>query len=248
MTSFAQLARGAGLMTPDRPIVIPNFELPLVSRLQDDALHPSESLFCNREFGSAADLTLLYFTLPECENCRPSARELGRMRELVFADAARAPVKLCTRLVVSDWSTSAEVAQEWSGGGFAGFSGIVWDPKGALSERLAVVAQPAFYMLDGTGQVLAYQNGPVELGSVGFGYLWRSLLNELRSEQFKASGSKLGDQFNVEREDLSSQPVSFLNAGGLPVLWLVVSVALCYSLVRFFLRLRKNFTGSKNSS
>lgn len=248
MTSFAQLARGAGLMTPDRPIVIPNFELPFVSRSQDDSLHPSEPLFCNREFGTAADLTLLYFTLPECENCRPSARELGRLREQVFADVASAPVKLCTRLVVSDWSTSAEVAQEWTGGGFKGFGGIVWDPNGALGERLAVVAQPAFYMLDSTGRVLAYQNGPVELDSVGFGYLWGSLSKELRSEQFKASGSKLGDQFSVERENLSSQPVSFLNVGVLPVLWLVVSVALCYSLVRFFLRLRKNFTGSKNSS
>jgi hypothetical protein len=248
MTTLAELARAAGLMTPENAIFIPNFQLPLVSNARNESTGLTEPLYCDRTLGSAADLTILYFTLPGCENCRPAARALGRMRNETLEKENPRDLKLCVRLVVSDWQTSAEVVQEWDAGQFAGFEGVVWDSSGVLSERLAVVAQPAFFMLDKGGRIVAYQNGPVELDSVGFAGFWKKLVGQLRSEEFRASEMSLAQHFNVELAQLSSRPVSFLNQGLLPSIWLVVSIALCYSLIRFFLRLRKNFTGSQNSS
>jgi hypothetical protein len=246
MATLAELARAAGLMTPDRAILIPNFHLPLVSGGQGESKIFPEPVFCDRQTGSPADLTLLYFTLPGCENCRPAVRELVRMRDAAFQNSSPQSLKLCVRLVVSDWQTSAEIEQEWDAGQFAGFEGVVWDAGGVLSERLAVVAQPAFYMLDKQGSILAYQNGPVEFSSLGFVSFWKKLVGQLSSEEFKRSGQSLGENINREIQELSSRPVSFLNQGFLPAIWLVVSIALCYSLFRFFLRLRKNFTGSQN--
>lgn len=248
MTTLSELARAAGLMTPEVTIRIPNFQLPLVSGVRNESVPPPQSLFCDSTFGAAADISLLYFTLPGCENCRPAAQLLGKLPQRSFGQAVPQPPKICTRLVVSDWQTSAEISQEWDAGQFEGFDGVIWDSDGALSERLSVVAQPAFFMLDNEGRLVAYQNGPVEFDSVGFSAFWKSLVTELGTTEFRRSGQSLGDRFNLELESLSSRPVNFLNQGLLPALWLVVSIALCYYLVRFFLRLRKNFTGSKNSS
>lgn len=247
MTRLSELAQRAGLQTLDAQVVVPNFELPLVGSDDPQKAHASEPLYCDRSFGRPADVTVLYFTLPDCENCRPGIASLERIqRQYATADQDGSSPRLCLRIVVSDWLTSAEISQEVAATKVEKIPAFVWDAQGVLSERLAVVAQPAFYLLDKDGQLLTYQNGPPDFASPGFDVFWLSLMKVLHSEDFRAGNRKLGSAFNSPRNDLSSQPVSFLSQGVLSAVWLVVLGALCYSLVRFFLRLRKNFTGSQN--
>lgn len=250
MTSLAQLAQGAGLQLLDAKVSIPNFELPVLTGEIVDTPRQFESLFCDNTFGRPADLTAIYVTLPECENCRPGLEALDKLQRSLLTEAGQSQAavkpKVCLRAVISDWPTPAEVSQEFSRSGVSAMKGIVWDPRGVLSERLAIVAQPSFYLLDREGGLLAYQNGPVEFSSPGFEVFWQRLIQEMNSSEFQAQDLRLGAIFNAERNDLSSQSVSFLNKGILPWVWLVVVGLLCYTLVRFFLRLRKNFTGPQN--
>ncbi|MFZ9519469.1 MAG: peroxiredoxin family protein [Silvanigrellaceae bacterium] len=246
MNSLATLAQRAGLHTLDSNVVIPNFQFPVVSSLEDEAGRPAEPLFCDQRLGLPADITLLYFTLPDCENCRPGARAVERLMNSWDSPGEQPAPKVCARVVVSDWPTLPEVVQEFKDSGFKNIPGLVWDSQGVLNERLAVVAQPAFYLLDRGGQLLAYQNGVVEFSTPGFELFWKSLRRELKEGYRNGDFQKLGETFNAERTWLSSQPVSFLNQGLLSAFWLVVLCLLCYSLVRYLLRLRKNLSGSEN--
>lgn len=248
MNSLATLAQRTGLQTLDADVVIPNFQFPVVSSLADESRTTGEPLFCDAQFGAPADLTLLYFTLPDCENCRPGARAMERAAGVTPESNGQPVPKVCVRVVIGDWPTFPEVVQEFQELGLKNIRGLVWDPQGVLNERLAVVAQPAFYLLDRGGQLLAYQNGAVEFAAPGFDVFWRSMLREFKEGYRNGEFEKLGETFKIERPWLSSQPVSFLNQGVLSAFWLVVLGLLCYSLVRYFLRLRKNLSGSKNSS
>jgi hypothetical protein len=248
MNSLATLAQRSGLQTLDANVVVPNFQFPVVASLADESGGVAEPLFCDAQFGTPADLTLLYFTLPECENCRPGARAMERAAGVSLESMGQPAPKVCVRVVIGDWPTLPEVVQEFRQLELKSIRGLVWDPQGVLNERLAVVAQPAFYLLDRGGQLLAYQNGNVEFAAPGFDVFWRSMLREFKESSRNGGFEKLGDVFKVERPWLSSQPVSFLNQGVLSAFWLVVLVLLCYSLGRYLLRLRKNFSGSKNSS
>lgn len=246
MNSLARLAQQAGLHTLDQAVTLPNFEFPVISPGRSDPQGLPEPLFCSGQFGVPADLTLLYFTLPDCENCRSGAHFMDRIQSQ-WADAPEGNVpSVCARIVVSDWPTSPEVGIESAALGLQKIGGIVWDAQGVLSERLAVVAQPAFFLFDKKGLLLAYQNGPVEFSSPGFEVFWKSLLTDMRKAEVRSHGWTAGKIFMSDREQMSSSVVSFLNKGALSLLWLVVCVLLCYSLGRFFLRLRKNFTGSQN--
>lgn len=246
LTTLSQMARASGLHTLDSSVALPNFELSVVREQDADVAPAPEPLFCDKDGGRPADLTLLYFTLPDCENCRAGARAIERLQQVHPVVDGVPPPTVCARIVVSDWPTLPELGLEYRATGLRHLKGFVWDSQGVLSERLAVVAHPAFFLLDRDGQVLAYQNGPVEFASAGFEVFWQNLLGDLRMVSQNSQKLSAGSIFNRERDFLSSQPVSFLNQGSLSILWLVVLLVLCYHLVRFFLRLRKNFTGSQN--
>jgi len=243
MATLAQLARAAGLQTVDSTIVIPNFQLPIVGRLVNESTFEERQLFCDKDFGRPADLTILYFTLPECENCRQGALSVERLQS---STEPSSPNRVCARVVVSDWPTSFEVSQEFVASGLQKLDGMIWDAKGVLSERLAVVAQPAVFFLDKGGKLLAYQNGAAEFASPGFAVFWESLKRVMAAPDVRASETALGQVFASERPELSTRPAKFLNQSILSGVWLVVLGLLCYTLVRFFLRRRKNFTGSAN--
>lgn len=244
MASLEKLAQAAGLHTLETRVVIPNFELPLIDGSSQPSQNRVEPLFCNVQFGGSADLTLLYFVLPDCENCRLGVTSIDHMSERVFTQPLAQRVKVCARVVVSDWPTPDEVAQEFRSLELHAVKGIVWDAQGVLNERLAVVGQPAFFMLDKKGQVLAYQNGPVEFGSPGFEVFLQSLLNVLKGSTSKEHPADLAKAFSLEQEELSRSHVRFLDQTILSMIWLAVLVALCYAFGRFFLRLRKNLSGS----
>lgn len=246
LATLSQMARASGLHTLDGKVSVPNFEFPVVGERDADRAPAPEPLFCDNEGGRPADLTALYFTLPDCENCRTGARTLERLQEANPAVAGAPVPTVCARIVVSDWPTLPELGLEYRSTGLKNMKGIVWDPEGVLSERLSVVAHPAFFLLDRDGQLLAYQNGPVEFASAGFEVFWQNLLGDVRKAAQDGESVAAGAIFDSERNYLSSQPVSFLNQGPLSAVWLVVLLLLCYHLIRFFLRLRKNFTGSQN--
>ncbi|MEN9809947.1 MAG: hypothetical protein RLZZ488_1514 [Pseudomonadota bacterium] len=246
LTTLSQMAKASGLHTLDSKVFVPNFEFPVVGERDADAAPAPESLFCDKEGGRPADLTALYFTLPECENCRAGARALERLQEAHPPVAGALAPTVCARIVVSDWPTLPELGLEYRATGLRSLKGIIWDPQGVLSERLSVVAHPAFFLLDRDGELLAYQNGPVEFASAGFEVFWNNLLGDVRKAAQEGEALAAGRLVNRERNYLSSQPVSFLDQGPLSAVWLVVLLLLCYHLIRFFLRLRKNFTGSQN--
>lgn len=246
LATLSQMARASGLHTLDGKVFVPNFEFPVVGERDADSAPAPEALFCDKEGGRPADLTALYFTLPDCENCRAGARMLERLQEAHPPVLGASAPTVCARIVVSDWPTLPELGLEYRATGLKKMKGIVWDPQGVLSERLAVVAHPAFFLLDREGQLLAYQNGPVEFASAGFEVFWNNLLGDVRKAVRDGDFFTVGAIFNRERNYLSSQPVSFLDKGPLSAVWLVGLLLLCYHLIRFFLRLRKNFTGSQN--
>jgi len=153
---------------------------------------------------------------------------------------------VCLRIVVSDWPTRDEIVQELREVGWQGHLGVIWDKNGAISERLAVLGQPALYLLDRNGQVFAYQNGPVEFAAPGFKVYWATLLNLIKNEASRHESRTFSEILTAQESVLkSSSTVMFLNNGVLSFVWLVAGIGLCYSLTRFFLRHRKNFTRSE---
>ncbi len=246
MTQLKDYAHGAGLL----PVVgtrvhLSNEMLPVV-RSDESAVVQDEPLFCKSPEAAPTQATFLYFTLPGCENCRPGLSEFARLGRSIPSDKK---ATLCMRIVVSDWPTLPEIQAELRSSPDLREWGVVWDSKGLLTERLAVLGQPALYLLDGRGQVSAYRNGPVSFVSPGFESFWHVLLQALES-RYLLSESEVAQRALIEEpiQIKSSDYVSFLNNSLLPAVWLVSLILLCYSLTRFVLQLRKNFRGSQNKS
>jgi hypothetical protein len=123
--------------------------------------------------------------------------------------------------------------------------GVVWDAVGALQERLSVVAVPSSFLLDDEGRVFALNAGPVSFGSPGFEGLETALCYVIKNRaDGNIQGVHLAGRLHQEIPVESSAAVMFLNNNKLSFVWLVAAFALCYSLIRLFLRLRKNFDGS----
>jgi thiol-disulfide isomerase/thioredoxin len=246
MTTLFSLMERAGLVPLEgSQVVLPNFEFPVLMSTDYDAPPPMQPLFC-RESGSQAPLaTLLYFTFPGCENCRPSLKAFENLARDFSANSDQ----ICFRAVVTDWQTQPEIAEELRSVSWRSEIGLVWDERGILQERLAVLAQPAFFLLDRDGRVVAYSNAPIEFAAPGFQVFWTVFGDLIKSEAKSTPTSPRWSQ-SLREENLvkSSTTVTFLNNGALSLLWLVAAIALCYSLVRFFTQLRKNFRGSQNSS
>jgi len=242
MTTLFDLMERAGLVPLENSqVVLPNFEFPVLLNTDYDAPPPIQPLFC-RESGPEAPLaTLLYFTFPGCENCRPGLKAF----EELARNSATTSQKICFRAVVTDWQTQAEIADELKSVSWRSEIGVVWDARGVLQERLAVLAQPAFFLLDREGKVVAYTNSTVEFGAPGFQVFWTAFKELIINNANSATQEPLWSH-SLRSENLvkSSSTVTFLNNGVLSALWLVVAIALCYSLSRFFTRLRKNFRGS----
>lgn len=247
MGSLEDYIYGAGLI----PVAasearISNSTFP-VARLSDGTHRlKAEQLFCDRPDHEAPAATVLFFTLPGCENCRPSAQEFARLADMAAANPA---VDLCLRFVVSDWPSVQEIRNELQTVTQIQPLGLVWDQTGVLAERLAVLGQPALYFLDAQGRVGAYRNGPVSFVSPGFQSFWQ-IFSDVNKKQAKNEAVQASwvDRVREEVPVMSTTPVSFLNTELLPAVWLVGLTLLCYSLGRFVLQLRKNFRGSQNRS
>lgn len=243
MATLFGLIERAGLVPVDAGrVVIPNFRFPVLTGTEYDAPPIESPLFCSEAPAELPQATLLFFTLPGCENCKAGLLSFQKLADKSFVEVK---ARICFRVVVSDWQTQAEISQELRELSWAGRVGVVWDEKGVLQERLAVLGQPAFFVLNQGGQVAAYRNGPVEFASPGFDVFWieftKMLKSDANNEELASSWqSRMGDEIPAK----SSGAVMFLNNGALSFVWLVAAIALCYSLTRFFLRLRKNFKGS----
>lgn len=240
MSNLKDYIYGAGLIPVSDPQgQLANFDFPVV-RLNGGSLKTdTEPLFCD-SLGSTA--TLLYFTLPGCENCQPGLGEFLRLGRTVAADDS---VSMCLRVVVSDWPTLPELQVELQQNSELQSWGIVWDAQGVVLERLAVLGQPAVYLLDEFGQVSAYRNGSVSFVSPGFESFWQVLFDVIKNRASETSGQ--GSRVALADEEIlvkSNAHVSFLNNDVLPAVWLVGLIVICYSLFRFVLQLRKNFRGS----
>lgn len=243
MSTLFELIQGAGLVPMDAGnVTLPNYQFPVIQVADKGFSESPQPLMCRDAPSVTPDATVLYFTLPGCENCRPG---LNALRRLATKEAALADSKLCFRVVVSDWQTRAEIEQELTQLSWQGNVGVVWDAEGILQERLAVMAQPAFFLLDGKGVLVAYQSGAVDFYAPGFEVFWTKF-SDLIKNRAENSIRDISWASNLHEDQLmkSSSTVMFLNNGALSLLWLVAIGAVCYSLVRFFLRLRKNFRGS----
>jgi len=243
MVTLFGLMERAGLVPVDAGrVVVPNFRFPVLKGTDFDSPPIENPLFCNEAPAELPQATLLYFTLPGCENCRPG---LLSFQKLASQFSAQLQAKVCFRVVVSDWQTQAEIAQEMRELSWEGGVGVVWDEKGVLQERLAVLGQPAFFILNGDGKVAAYRNGPVEFASPGFDVFWTEFIQMIKNDA-SDGGLPLSwvNRMSEEIPTKSSSAVMFLNNGVLSFVWLVAAIAVCYSLSRFFLRLRKNLRGS----
>jgi hypothetical protein len=246
MTTLYNLMEGAGLVPLESSqVVLPNFEFPVLMSTDFDAPPPVQPIFCHTSGPQAPLATLLYFTFPGCENCRPGLKAF----ENLARDFNASSKGLCFRAVVTDWQTQPEIAQELMSVSWRSEIGLVWDSSGVLQERLAVLAQPAFFLLDRDGRVVAYTNAPVEFAAPGFQVFWAVFKDLINSNAKSASEAPLWSQ-TLQKENVikSSSTVTFLNNGALSLFWLVAAIALCYSLTRFFTQLRKNFRRSQNSS
>jgi hypothetical protein len=243
MATLFGLIERAGLVPVEAGrVVLPNFRFPVLTGTDFDSAPIENPLFCNEAPVELPQATLLYFTLPGCENCRPG---LLSFQKLAGKSSVELKAKVCFRVVVSDWQTQAEISQELRELSWQGRVGVVWDEKGVLQERLAVLGQPAFFVLNRDGQVAAYRNGPVEFASPGFDVFWTEFAHMIKNDAIiKGSASSWNSKMSEEIPTKSSSTVMFLNNGALSLAWLVAAIALCYSLTRFFLRLRKNFKGS----
>lgn len=247
MADFSQYLERAGFQALfDSKSVIANQAYPVFLGLSSDRPQ-MQPLFC--EAGAKTPrLSFLYFTLPGCENCRPGLESLQALAE---RNSRSAPMveQMCLRIVVSDWPNQADILQEMREAGGLGRVGVVWDAEGVLQERLSVLGVPAGYFLDGEGRVFALNPGPVAFGSPGFEALESALYFMLQNEAKSTSKVlPLAQQLRQEIPLESSGIVMFLNHSKLSFVWLVAAIALCYSLSRLFLRLRKIFDGSQNSS
>jgi hypothetical protein len=246
MTQLKDFVHGAGLLPVARAQVRLNNEVLPVVRGEMANVH-DEPLFCGTVNSPPSEAIFLYFTLPGCENCRPGLSEFVRLGRTLAVDGKTTP--LCMRIVVSDWPTLPEIKTELQMSPSLREWGVVWDSKGVLAERLAVLGQPALYLLDSNGHVSAYRNGPVSFVSPGFESFWQVLLQILESRALlPRTVTGRTELIHEEVAAKSSDHVSFLNNSLLPAVWLVSLLLLCYSLTRFVLQLRKNFRDSQNKS
>lgn len=244
MSSLKDHMYGAGLIpVSDTRGQLTNFHLPVV-RMNGASLKTDlEPLFCDSLNSTA---TLLYFTLPGCENCQPGLLEFLRLGRALAADES---VSMCLRVVVSDWPSLPDLQVELQKSSELQSWGVVWDAQGVVLERLAVLGQPALYLLDESGQVSAYRNGTVSFVSPGFESFWQALLDVIKSRATKLYLQ--GPRVALANEQIlvkSNTHVSLLNNYVLPAVWLVGLIVICYCLSRFVLQLRKNFMGSQNKS
>jgi len=243
MATLFGLIERAGLVPINAGrVVIPNFRFPVLTGTDFDSPPTENPLFCNEAPAELPQATLLFFTIPGCENCKSGLLSFQKLAGKSFVEVK---ARICFRVVVSDWQTQAEIAQELRELSWGGRVGVVWDEKGVLQERLAVLGQPAFFVLNRDGQVAAYRNGPVEFASPGFDVFWTEFIQMIKNDADNdKSASSWHSRMSNEIPAKSSSAVIFLNNGAFSFVWLVAVIALCYSLTRFFLQLRKNFRGS----
>lgn len=245
MLSLADLMERAGLVTLTQAnIIVPNYRFPVIYNAESGVQEYVQSLICQSSAGHSAAATLLYFTLPGCENCRPGLQSFRALAD----ESSQSPhlrEKVCFRVVVSDWPTRPEIEEELNSLSWRSNVGVVWDAEGVLTERLAVLGQPALFIIDAEGRLAAYQNGPISFAAPGFEVFWATFTGLIKNNaKNRTDEGAWFEALHIELPVKSNQTVTFLNNGALSLLWLVAAGAVCYSLVRFFLRLRKNFNGS----
>ncbi len=178
---FVKALRQANFTLGGTDVRIQNFSLPYLEKqhgtiaikepLPFDFLFPWQNTATTNTPGSALPpkLTLLHFSLHECEPCHT---EITQLQGLLAAQKIPTNVQLWQ--VVGGTDASAIIADEILPLVPNGAKTHI-DPEDGLSERLGAIGAPATWILDEAGIVVGFRNGDLDFETPGMEVLFARL-------------------------------------------------------------------------
>jgi hypothetical protein len=181
LNPFVKALRQANFTLGGVDVRIENFSLPFLEK-QNGAIAvqeplPFEFLFpwqnaSNKNTSEQAaqpKLTLLHFSLHECEPCHT---EIAQLQKMLLSQ--KIPPNVQVWQVVGGTNASAVVAAEMMPLVPNGAKTRI-DPEDGLSERLGAIGAPATWLLDEAGLVVGYRNGDLDFEAPGMEVLFARL-------------------------------------------------------------------------
>ena len=235
------LLQNAGFIWVENEVRLHNYALPYLQKIQGtmsireplptDLLRPWEA----GQNTVAPRVTLLHFSLHECEHCPSEVKYLHS-----FFSGSRLPGMLLAHkapqhigLVQMEYGTNATQ--------FVADDMTPLLPEGAkthldlddgIAERLGVIGAPATWLVDEQGFVIGYRNGPMNFESPGF----EALVGWL--EKRGADASKLGINQSLHAaltgtaEENATPRVKVLNETFVHIFAVGIAALVCYAAFR----------------
>jgi hypothetical protein len=177
---FVKALRQANFALGGVEVQVENFSLPFLEKQNGTMIIqeplPFEFLFPWQNTNNNASkltappkLTLIHFSLHECEPCHAEIAQLQSM-----LSSQKIPSNVQIWQVVGGTNASAVVAAEILPLLPNGAKTHI-DPEDGLSERLGAIGAPATWLLDEAGLVVGYRNGDLDFETPGMDVLFARL-------------------------------------------------------------------------